>query len=247
MFIESILELIKIFSIFLILMLLVFVKILVDMRKHAFLRKLAKEYNLRYLKNWQIELMRSFNSRLFKYLKTIKTEAVMEGEYKEHQFYIFRKIFLTEKGLKNIFGSKEDFTIISCEFGKTKFPHILLKSNQIPLYQKPAEKDTKIFLEEEYLKDFDLYTIEDYEIEALQIFTKKIIRSIQQISDRFSIEFGGNRIYIYLDKNAFNRRGSKDLGKLIDILKQIIDKTDGLLFRLKDDFESLDSVYVDQG
>ncbi len=205
----------------------------IQKRKNEFYDNLAKKYNLVYSKNQQIDLMRSFRSRLFKYEKTVKTSGVFNGSHNDHDFVIFTKSFYARYSIRN-------FTVGSSEFGKTEFPHILLKSKKMFLYQKAEKNDRKISIEEGYLKDFDLYCPEDYEIEALQIFTEPLLASIQEISTNFSIEFGGNRFYVYVDKDIQSKRNEKDMVKIMNTVKEIIDKTDGLLFRLRDDFEVLD-------
>jgi hypothetical protein len=207
-------------------------------RKEKYLENLAHKFNLEYRKGEQIDLMRNLRSRLFKYTKTINVRDAFYGEYKEHRFSIFTKLFYSSKSL----GSN-NFTIASCEFRGTEFPHILLKSKKVPLYQASEKIDTKIYLEPQYLKDFDLYCPQDYEIEALQIFTEELITSIQEISNNFSIELGGDRFFIYIDKNIHKKKDQEAFVKLLNTVKKIIDKTDGLLFRLKDDFEVLDKYY----
>jgi len=227
------------FSILLILTPVAIITGLIQNKKDKYLTDLGKKYNLEYKKGQNIDLMRGFRSRLFKYTRTIKIKDVFIGEYREHKFSIFTKLFYTSKH----FVSSKDFTISSCEFKGTEFPHILLKSKKMSLYQNSEKLDTKIFLEQEYLIDFDLYCPQSYEIEALQIFTKELISAIQNISGNFSIEFGGDRFFIYIDKNIHKRKNEKDFSKILEVLKQIIEKTDGLLFRLHDDFKALDKYF----
>lgn len=212
---------------------------LIQKRKEKYLTDLGQKYNLEYRKGENIDLMKGFRSRLFKYTRTIDIKDVFIGEYQEHKFSLFTKIFYTPKFLT----SAKDFTIASCEFTGTEFPHILLKSKKVPLYQNSEKLDTKIFLEQEYLKNFDLFCPRDYEIEAMQIFTEELTGAIQDISKNFSIEFGGDRFFIYINKNIHKKKNEKDFAKILDIVKQIIEKTDGLLFRLRDDFEVLDEYY----
>ncbi len=208
-------------------------------RKITFLKALAAKHNLVYVSKEPIDLMRSFRSRLFKYGRTIEATHVFEGVYADHRFVIFRNLFYTNRFKLEA----RSFSIGSCEFGNTEFPYIVLKSKKMKLYQDREANDTQIFLEQEYLKDFDLYCPQDYEIEILQIFTEDLLRAVSDISKDFSIEFGGNRLYVYLDKDIFNKRNEENFRKVIKIMHQIIDRTDGLLFRLKDDFEVLDEYY----
>lgn len=208
---------------------------LIQRRKNRFYNFIAKKHNLTLKEGSQIDLMRGFESRLFKYTRTVGTEGVLQGEYASHTFYIYTHTFYPRR-----FSMIRRFTVANCEFGKTTFPHILLKSKDMPLYQDKEYNDGKIFLEEEYFDTFDLYCPQNYEIEILQIFTKPLLTSIQQISERFSIEFGGNKLYIYIDKDIQKMKSAGDVEKIISILKEIIDRTDGLLLRLKGDFEALD-------
>lgn len=199
-------------------------------------KDIAERHNLICKEGQQIDLMKGFRSRLFRYDKTIKTSGVLEGRHQNHSFFIF-----TTNLYDNL--TQKIFTVGSCEFGTTIFPHILLKSKKMPLYQDSKSNDRKISIEKAYLKNFDLYCPEDYGIEALQIFTEPLLISIQEISEKFSIEFGGNRIYVYINKNIQNKRNEKNLTKVIEIIKEIIDKTDGRLLRLKDDFDALDEYF----
>lgn len=208
-------------------------------RKSSFLKALASKYNLVYTPQGSIDLMKSFQSRLFKYSRTIEIKYVFEGVHANHRFVIFKNLFYSNRFKLEA----RHFSIGSCEFGNTEFPHIVLKSKKMKLYQEREVNDTRIFLEQEYLQDFDLYCPQDYEIEILQIFTQDLLRAISNISKDFSIEFGGNRLYIYLDKDIFNKRNEENFHNIIKIIHQIIDRTDGLLFRLKDDFEVLDEYY----
>lgn len=213
---------------------------ILNKRRNKFYKALSQKYNLTHLLKPQIDLMRTFRSRLFRYERTVKTEGVFEGKHLDHTFHIFKKTFYAQKPTLFNQGYPETFTVCSCKFKTTEFPHILLKSTRMPLYQESDLSDTKISLEQEYLKDFDLYCPQDYEIEALQIFTEPLLESIKTISSEFSIEFGGNQMYIYINKDILKTKNESDVGKIVTTLKEIIDKTDGLLIRLKDDFEALD-------
>lgn len=211
----------------------------IESKKGNYYEKLAQKYNLEYKPSPQIDLMQSFRSRLFNYSRTISTKGVLEGKYKNHVFTIFSILFYLQKN--RIFSNQ--FTVGSCEFGETEFPYILLRSKGMPIYQESEIAETKISIEKEHLQNFDLFCAQNYEIEILQIFTEDLLNSIKSISKDFSIEFGGNRFYIYMDRNVLTKDDEGDIGKIIKITQTIIDKTDGLLFRLKDDFEVLDAYY----
>jgi hypothetical protein len=218
---------------------LILILALLEYKKGNFYQYLAQKYNLSYKKTPQIDLMQSFRSRLFDYSRTIATKGVLEGHYKDHIFTIFSVLFYLQGN--HIFSKQ--LTVGSCEFGKTEFPYILLRSKRMPLYQQESIDDIKISIEKKYLTNFDLYCSENYEIEILQIFTEDLLSSISSVSKEFSIEFGGNRFYIYMNRNLNDRGDEKDIKQIIQIIHEIIDKTDGLLFRLKDDFEVLDAYY----
>jgi len=236
-YLEKIIEVLIVLPIFI----LFFILAAIDtIRWKRLLNTLEKMYSLNYYKeHQQIDLMKGFRSRLFKYTRTISTRGVLEGDYKNHKFHIFKTSFYTRR----LFSRSNTFTVGSAEFGQTDFPHILLRNKKMRLHQDAEHADRKILLEEEYLKDFVLHCPENYEIEVLQIFTHDLLRSLQKIPSRFSIELGGNRIYIYLDRDIYKRKNLEDFGKIIDAMIKIIDQTDGLLFRLKDDFEVLDEYY----
>ena len=207
-----------------------------ERKNKKYLTGLAKKYNLSCKRGVNISLIRSLNSRHFKYEKAIWVRKIMEGDYKGHTFSIFNYKTLSC-----------EYTAGSCEFGKTQFPHILLQSKGQKAPNIGITNDPVVTLEEEYLQNFILYCARGYETEALQIFTKELLTSLQQISDIFSIEFGGNRFFAHLRKDIL-REGSEDTFlKLVEVIHTIIDETDGLLFRLQDDFEALDPYFKKYG
>lgn len=219
---------------------LVVIEMIIQKKKEKQNRLIAERYDIQYLPRIQlaqIDLMQDFRSRLFKYEMTVDIRNFFIGEYKDHQFNIFTLTFYVSKVSKFFRRNRKVFLVCSCEFGETEFPHILLKSKKMFLYQDSEIRERKVVLESEFLKEFDLFCPEKYEIEAMQIFTEKLLRSIKSISDDVSIELGGNRIYVYTN----DKRG--DIKKMLDLIKIIVNQTDGILFRLKDDFEVLDNFY----
>jgi len=85
-----------------------------------------------------------------------------------------------------------------------------------------------------------LYCTQDYETETLQIFTVDILDYLSKSGSNFSIEFSENKIYIYDDLII---RKQEELDQLYEVVKKILNSSQGLFDRLHDDFDSLHSVY----
>jgi hypothetical protein len=204
-----------------------------------FMIKYAKDNNLKF----EIYSEQEFPGRLFKLGNKSKSKVLnlIHGEYKDHPIKIFHHSYSTGSG-KN--RRTYNFTVCELEIKNTFFPFILLKSDSMMRYASHDfigyDKDTKISLEKEFDKKFDLYCQSDYEIEVLQIFDKELLSYLVEHGNKFSIEFAEEKIYIYDDKVIMK---NEEMDEIYNILKKIVDKSGPLLKRLHDDFSSMKESY----
>ncbi len=204
-----------------------------------FMQEFARANSLEYAESAGIE---SVSGRLFSKGHSKKISNVVSGQYKEHPLRLFNYRYTVGSG-KN----SHTYTFTACEicFEKTDFPHILLHSKTMwgrlgSVDMWGSDKDMQISLEDEFKKDFSLYVTQDYEIEALQIFTSEVLSFLQKEAKDFSIEFAGNRVYIYDNKVIYT---SKELHNMYQVVQKIFDTVGGMANRLHDDFDSLHGVY----
>ncbi|MDQ3075995.1 MAG: hypothetical protein M3Q34_02610 [bacterium] len=130
------------------------------------------------------------------------------------------------------------FTTFEIEY-KTKLRSIFLRSKKdkwaiTNLFEGMGDdmKFGKVLkLEGDFNHYFTLYVPnEDYEIEALQIFTPEIMVKLMDTADGFSFEFIDNKLFIY-NRNVINEKGS--LNKLFAFAKTLIEDLAPRLERLK--------------
>ena len=204
-----------------------------------FMENFAKENNLTYASKADIG---SVTGRLFSKGHSKHISNIVSGLYKEHPFRLFNYRYTVGSG-KNSHTYK--FTVYEIVFEKTKFPHILLHSKTMwsrygSIDMWGSDKDIRVSLEEPFNEYFNLYVTQDYEIEALQIFTSSVLDFLKNEAHKFSIEFADNRVYIY-DNLLIHTKS--ELDQMYSVARKIFDAVGGISDRLYDDFEVLYSVY----
>jgi len=200
-----------------------------------FMEQFAKDNGLDYQKNASIETV---YGKLFEIGRSRNIRNVISGMYKNYPMRIFNYNFTVGYGRSS---RKYYFTVLELSFEKIYFPHILLRSKEMGLYQLPV-KELKISLEEEFKEDFELFIQRGYEIEAMQIFTPKILRTIKERAAKFSIEFYGKTVCFFDNKKIGK---NDDLQELYNVTENVFDSMSPLLDRLHDDFEVLHKYYKD--
>lgn len=85
-----------------------------------------------------------------------------------------------------------------------KFPHLYLNSSSNPI--DVYNSGQKIKLVDIFEEKFTLYSPEDYEIEALQIFTPDILSYLLESGFSYDVEFYNQKMYVFVDgaDNDFN-------------------------------------------
>lgn len=204
-----------------------------------FMEKFAKEHNFGYGDKLDVSTLKG---RLFSISNRENAGPVIFGKHEHYPIKIFNYYYTVGSG-KN--STTYGFTVSEIEISKTIFPYIFLRSKTMPYHSQFSNifnknKDRKISLEKQYDKKYTLYAREDFEIEALQIFTPEILEYLQKESSHFSIEFAGNKIYIYDDLTL---RTTKRLQRLLDTTIWLAENIGPLSERLHDDFNSLYQAY----
>lgn len=207
------------------------------------LKGFADEMGLEYIESLSKNqsVLNSLESRLFSIGSSRTVSGLMVGEIEKHPLKIFNYFYTVGSGKSS---TRYSFTVTEIEIGETRFPHILLRSKKMWRYNSRrifgANKDVEINLEDKYKGKFSLYHTKNYEIEVLQIFTPQLLDYLIEHGNKFSIEFYGNKIYVFDNKVIRNK---EDLKELYSINEIILKNTDGLLHRLKNDFDVLHEVY----
>jgi hypothetical protein len=188
-----------------------------------------------------IGIVSSLSGRLFEVGHSKSMRNVIIGNYLNRPMRLFNFRYVVGRG-KN--SRSYHFTVCEIAFVKTKFPHLLLQSKTMRRYGYfdwvGNDQDATISLEEEFKNSYKLFTREDYEIEALQIFSLEVLRWLQKNGPQFSIEFAGNKMYVYDDRIVSKRH---DLEEIYAVTKEMIDSIGPFLDRLHDDYAALDNSY----
>ena len=99
------------------------------------------------------------------------------------------------------------------------------------------DNEKRLSLEGDFDKYFDLYTIEGYENEVLQIFTPEIMNMFINDIKELNVEMFENRMYIYSQSFSPDMEG---LIKFYDSGKDVIVNLDQRLKGLKDDVSAME-------
>ncbi len=196
-----------------------------------FMSEFAKDNGFKYTENIPLSFVKG---KFFKFGHSQRISHVVSGDYKEHSMRLFNFRATTGHGRNS---RSHFFTVFEVFFKKTQFPHILLQSRKMRKYSKGGNR---ISLEDEFKKDFQLFCIDGYEIEVLQIFTPEILRFIKDKKLKFSVEFIEDRMYVYDNIRISKREHLLELFKLVG---ETLESVGPLLNRLHNDFEVLHKYY----
>lgn len=205
-----------------------------------FMQQFAERNNFEYKDEAPLS---SVSGRLFERGHSKAVSNVISGAYEKHPMRLFHYRYTVGSGKHSrVYG----FTVFELSFEKTEFPHILLQSVTMGKYSTPDvygnDKDMKFPLENAFGKYFNLYATNGYEVEVFQIFTPELLGFLSRNAKNFSIEFSGNKMYVYDDKSIGRR---KELNQMLTVVRDVYDSTGPLLNRLHDDFDALHPYYKD--
>jgi len=207
--------------------------------EHEFMRQFAAAHGLRYEDRASLD---SVSGRLFSKGKYKRVSNVFLGTLEERPLRLFNYKYTVGSG-KN--SRTYSFTVCELAFKKTEFPHILLLAPTMPVRYGSvdwfgSDRDMQVPLEGDRYKNFTLYTSEGYQIEALQIFSPELLTFLHEHAKNFSIEFAGNKVYLYDDEKILTRN---TLDELYGVAQKTFTRLAPLLDRLHDDFAALHPYY----
>lgn len=139
-------------------------------------------------------------------------------------FFIFNCVLGAGKNSTGI-----DFTVASIDCA-ANLPRIFVDARHHSLHDDAVfsysglanDKNQGIIkLEGDFNKFFTLWAPKEMEIETLEILEPNIMAGLEEFSKNFSVEFFGNKIYIYARKVIDN---GKDLWQLYSLVDFLIDK-----------------------
>jgi len=131
------------------------------------------------------------------------------------------------------------FSVFEIFFTHYNFPSIVLhvrRNDSFEIQRKVIE----IKLEDRFKKDFRLLCSKGYEIEALQVFTPKVLSFFQTNKQAFTLEMTEDRLYVYKSGWIYK---PKQLYDLFVMVQYIIDSLSYPLERLNKDSKALHQYY----
>lgn len=90
-----------------------------------------------------------------------------------------------------------EYTVFCVEFETLLPDMLLLYENQIPVQHLSNKGRVQLKMEGDFESFYELYISPGFEIEALQIFDREFMTKLESDWKGFSLEFSGNRIYLY--------------------------------------------------
>lgn len=211
--------------------------------EHKFMRQFATAHGLEYTKSASID---SVSGRLFSAGNHKKVTNMFMGTLEGRPLRLFHYEYTEGSGKDS---TTYNFTVCELTIEKTQFPHILLFAPTMfarygSVDRWGSDKDVRVPIEGGTFKNFALYTEPGYEIEALQIFGPELLAFLQEHAKNFSIEFAGNKVYLYDDEKILNRA---KLDELYTTAQKIFSMLAPFLDRLHDDFAALHPYYKKEG
>ncbi len=223
-----------IFNIFAILSaFLIYTGIFSAVAERWFMGNFAKMIGFKYERSASLNTV---NGRIFQIGNSRKIRNVISGEYKDHPFRLFHYSY--QRGTRN--KKKYPFTVLEITFENIRFPHIALRSRKMPKFFKSKSNELEVSLEEDFRPHFQLFCTDKYQIEALQIFSADLLKFLKETASEFSIEFAGNKLYVYDNKRIRNKT---DLHELHEVSERIFDSIGPLINRLGGHFEAMHGYY----
>ena len=164
---------------------------------------------------------------------------LVSGIYQKIPFILFNYQYTIGEG-KN--RSTYNYTIFRLDFASS-LPPIFLK----PKYCNfggfffgdiSKEAKEKLELEGDFDKYFDLWTKEDFETEALQVFAPDFMLKIEDNWKKFSLEFVNNQIYIYSDHMI---KKDEELENMYQLIQYLVAKIAPFAEETKEDIDAMDT------
>ncbi len=201
-------------------------------KNREFFTSFAKQLGFSFSQNGD---MSSVEGMLFKAGRAQTICNVIAGTYYNHltRFYNFQTTIGYGKSQHS-----ESFMVLEVTFD-TLLPEIILNRKFWIFSDMTIQRDNerKISLEGDFDKYFNLYTVEGYENEVLQIFTPEIMKIFMYDTKELNVEMFKNRMYIYSRSFSADMKG---LIKFYDFGKDVIINLDQRLKNLKGDVSAME-------
>ena len=187
--------------------------------KKLFMEQFARNNGYTYTDRGDLSTL---NAPYLEFGHSRKMSHVVSGTYEKLPIRLFEYSTTIGHGKnKRVFN----FSVFETTY-KAKLKHIflhrrkgILMSHRGGINFKKVGRPLK--LEGNFNKYFTLYVPEDYEIEALQIFTPEIMVKLIDHAHKWNFEFNDNRLYIYADRVITKR---KDLYAMYNFTKTLVEK-----------------------
>ena len=153
---------------------------------------------------------------------------VIKGLLENHRIQIFNYDFEIGSGKNRIPYS---YTVFEIDYDN-RIPKMFLRvdKNAWQMFKPSFVNGRRLNLEGNFDDFFDLFVENDFEIEALQIFTPDIMQKLMTDWKQFTLEFTGDKIYIY---TTFHIDKSKNLEAMHSLAKFLIDKLSIVIKRME--------------
>ena len=195
----------------------------------AFLEEFAVANNYTFEKNGTVS--EAYGS-IFRLQGRQQVSDVVSGVYKNSNLRLFLYRLIVGSGR---YQKQYDDTVLELDLSGSLPPLLMMnKHSQIQslnIHSAFKESHT-IVLEGDFNNFFTLYGSDTFEIEAREVFTPDIMALMEDQSKHYSVEFGGNRVYIYANGYIGKRQ---DLINVFSLAKELTDKIGPLASRLAKD------------
>lgn len=174
---------------------------------------------------------------LFHIGHTKEMEDVVSGYYLGHPLRLFTYHY-SVGGSGKPGQSKRTYNHMVFELTfDTHLPRILVRSRKQKFtFDHPHE----VRLEGNFSDHFEFGVDEQYEIEALQVFTPDFMAYLLDLPRPLSIELIGNKLFLYADSVITKRH---ELHYFYEVARHLIERLGPLVPRLKDDVLAMDKVF----
>jgi len=162
-----------------------------------------------------------------------EVEDIVSGYYLEHPLRLFTYHYSVGSGKRK---RTYHHMVFELTFD-THLPRILVRSRKQNFrFDHPNE----VRLEGNFSDHFEFGVDEQYEIEALQVFTPDFMAYLLDLPQPLSIELIGNKLFLYADRVITKRH---ELHYFYEVARHLIERLGPLLPRIKDDVRAMDEVF----
>ncbi|MSR76070.1 MAG: hypothetical protein EXS68_00560 [Candidatus Ryanbacteria bacterium] len=202
---------------------------------HLFMQQFARANNFIYAYYGSLT---NLDGALFQRGNGRKMTDVVSGRYRDNPIRIFYYDFSTGSG-KN--RQHHPYTVCEIEYSGALPTISVEKAGFWDANEFVSRGQKKLQLHNAFDKQFTLYVQEDYEVEALQIFTPEVAEALLDKAKSFEFGFQGTHLYIYTQGNISTRKKLEDLKAL---MQYIVETLSPRIVRLHDDVSAMHEVYT---